>query len=172
MGHQCRILRVDVPVDRHRSIGFQRDLEPEDEDAWRKGVGGSTPSFRAIFLATVSLDCLCPLGLEADASRSAYSLPTLPLSLFHLRSRRVRSSPISRIPLYLLPETKASQPRTQYSVAHLALNLNLNPNPAHEPRPSSVTTASGSSQSIRIQQVSTITRTAMVTRLLLLERAF
>jgi hypothetical protein len=34
--------------------GLVPSLEPVEDDEWRRGDGGSAPSFRAIFLATVS----------------------------------------------------------------------------------------------------------------------
>lgn len=45
-------------------------MEEEDDEAWRKGEGGSCPAYRAIFLATVSLGgwvfCQRAAGREAD----------------------------------------------------------------------------------------------------------
>ena len=54
--------------------GGSRDPD-DDEESWRKGTGGSSPSFRAIFLATVSLRSEQSLRFHADTIRSGSSLP-------------------------------------------------------------------------------------------------
>ncbi len=68
-------------------------VDEEDDEAWRKGDGGSPPSFRAIFLATVR--STTRQDIQLTCAVISVSSPLIPLPSSYLPpSQRTRLSPI------------------------------------------------------------------------------